>query len=95
MNAQSIAIAFADALCRERALSPQESDMLVQVVMTDRREQAPGKVFWTAKDDRTLRRLRRTHRAAEIAGKMGRTTRAVEARLLRLRQKDRQEVARV
>jgi DNA-binding CsgD family transcriptional regulator len=95
MKPESIAIHFADALCRERSLTQQESDMLVQVVMAERRERSPGKIFWTAKDDRTLQRLRRTHRAAEIAAKMGRTTRAVETRLLRLKRKERVRVRAV
>lgn len=87
MNAQVIAIHFADELCRQRALTQEETDMLCEVVSKSRQDRA-GKVFWTAKDDRTLRRLKRTRRAAEIAEIMGRTTRAVEARLMRLRQKE-------
>jgi hypothetical protein len=95
MNITQIAIYFADQYSRKQALTASESDMLIQLITEQRKhEPRPGKVFWTAKDDRTLRRLRGTHRASEIADKMGRTTRAVETRLLRLKQRNQVELSR-
>jgi hypothetical protein len=86
VNAQSIAIHFADQLCRERALTNQETDMLMTVVDKQRR-----RMLWTAKDDRDLRRLSRLMPAHVVAEQMGRTPWSVRNRIRRLKVK---EVAR-
>jgi hypothetical protein len=82
MNAQMIAIHFGDELCRHRALTAAESDMLVQVVEKQRRK------MWTAKDDRELKRLSRLLPAHVVAEQVGRTPWAVRNRIRRLKQKE-------
>jgi len=82
MNAQAIAVHFADELCRCRALTPAESQMLCKVVEKQRR-----RMLWTAKDDRTLKRLSRLMPAHAVAKEMGRTDWSVRNRVRRLKMK--------
>ena len=83
MKPEDIAIHFADQLCRERALTASESDMLCAVVMKERR-----RIFWTARDDRTLRKLSRRLPAHVVAEQMGRTAHSVRSRQRQLKRKE-------
>jgi hypothetical protein len=87
MNAEAIAIQFADALCRERPLTKTETDRLCEVM---RSQTGTKRTIWTQADDRTLRRLLGKRMTAEkIAEKMGRTLHSIQARKKRLKGMDR------
>jgi hypothetical protein len=83
MRTEDIAIHFADQLCRTRALTTAESDMLRVVVMKER-----PRMSWTPEDDQVLRRLSVSLPAYAVAEQMGRTPWAIRNRTRRLKQRD-------
>ncbi len=81
MNAHTSAIYAFDALSRERALRPNETDMLCALIGEKRR-------LWTQADDRELSRMkRRGMNATEIGRETGRSAMAVRIRLHHLKRK--------
>ncbi|WP_380778051.1 hypothetical protein [Sphingomonas sp. R86520] len=83
MRTEDIAIHFADQLCRTRALTTAESDMLRVVVMKER-----PRMTWTPEDDQVLRRLSASLPAYAVAEQMGRTPWAIRNRTRRLKQRE-------
>lgn len=81
MNMQSAAIFAFDRLSRERALRPDESDMLCKLIGEKRR-------LWTQADDRELVRMkRRGMNATQIGAEVRRSPSAVRIRLCKLKMK--------
>ncbi|HEX8413186.1 MAG TPA: helix-turn-helix domain-containing protein [Sphingomicrobium sp.] len=86
MNAQTIAVHFADALNRERSLTEQETAMLMQVVHNTER----AKRSWTIADTRKLRRLiAKGCTRREIAQTMGRSCFTIDKRVRRIKERAR------
>ncbi len=89
MNAQAIAIHFADELCRTRALTSEESDMLCSIVRSTER----NRTSWTLADTRQLRKLMaKGCTRKEIAQTMERSCFTIDKRMRRVRA--RAEVSR-
>lgn len=82
MNAQSIALHFADALNRHRSLTDQETDMLMAVVRNAER----SRQRWTLADTRQLRKLiAKGCTRREIAQTMGRSCFTIDKRIRRIK----------
>jgi hypothetical protein len=83
MRAEDIAVAFAERLGSLRALTTEETDMLMAVVATRRRE-------WTPDEIETLRAGRARHRLMPaIARDIGRSPAAVRTMWRDIKRKER------
>lgn len=82
MNAQAIAIHFADELCRTRALTSEETDMLCSIVRSTER----NRTRWTLADTRQLRKLMaKGCTRKEIAQTMERSCFTIDKRMRRIK----------
>lgn len=82
MNAQTIAMHFADELSRQRALTQDETDMLMAIVEKRRRD-------WTDEEVAKLRSMRAARKLApQIARELGRSVAAVRSMGRQMRRKE-------
>ena len=86
-NVLAIALAFANALNRERDLTEWESG-LVAVLVAKGRQRTPLRRWTPAQDDQLSRLTRGGLTAAEIGSRVGRSTDAIHTRIKRLKIKD-------
>lgn len=87
MNAVFTALYFADALSGQRALQPDESNMLADLINRARLKATRRR--WDAADDRKLMRMkRRGMKAPEIGEVLGRTPFSVRCRIRDLRKRE-------
>jgi len=89
MRTEDIAIHFADQLCRTRALTTSESDMLLALVEKRRRE-------WSPTEIKRLREMKAAKKLAPtIARELGRSPQAVRTMVRDLKRRDAMSALKV